>query len=133
MTLHIMYNHKCPKCGAYYIPYDENVPCPNCGYMEKDRFDFIPRAVKSLKFNHEAYGSYIPFAWWISSLGDYIMDILFSLFQDFEDSGAEDFSKFAREFLSKINWKDHKYMEEHIYNIAMRVYEELEKEKESNL
>ncbi|MGB9877236.1 MAG: hypothetical protein ACPLPS_05670 [bacterium] len=59
MTLHIHYDHQCPNCGAFYIPY-EDVPCPNCGLMEEERFDFIPQAVESLLYNLHRYGSYFP-------------------------------------------------------------------------
>ena len=31
MSLHIMYDHQCAKCEAFYIPYEEGVTCPNCG------------------------------------------------------------------------------------------------------
>ncbi|WXG46619.1 MAG: hypothetical protein WED05_08190 [Candidatus Atabeyarchaeum deiterrae] len=62
MTLHINYDHQCPKCEAYYIPYDD-VPCPRCGLVEKERFDHITRATRSLLFNLDNYGSYVPPAW----------------------------------------------------------------------
>jgi uncharacterized Zn finger protein (UPF0148 family) len=64
LTLHIFYTHQCHKCGAFYIPYDKDVPCPNCGLVEKERFDYIPRATESLNFNLKEYGRYIPPAWY---------------------------------------------------------------------
>jgi|SRR6266850_4947743 hypothetical protein len=30
MSLHIHYDHRCVNCGAVYIPYDRDVPCPQC-------------------------------------------------------------------------------------------------------
>jgi len=51
MTMHVIYDHECPQCGAYYIPYDHDVPCPKCGIVEENRFDYITEAALSMRFN----------------------------------------------------------------------------------
>jgi len=59
MTLHIKYDHKCSHCYADYIPYND-VPCPKCGRMERERFDFIPKAIDSIIYNIQHYGRCTP-------------------------------------------------------------------------
>lgn len=93
MTLHVTYEHQCPKCAAYYIPYDEVVPCPQCGLIVKDRFDYIEQAAVSMRFNKRE-GSYIPSipsAWLVGSLGDHILSLLFLIFDAYEDEAPDDF------------------------------------------
>ena len=31
-----MYTHQCSKCEAFYIPYEKDIVCPNCGLNESD-------------------------------------------------------------------------------------------------
>jgi hypothetical protein len=70
--LHIHYDHQCPTCNAYYIPYDVDVPCPSCGLLEQERFDFISQAVASARFNFKAKDP-VPTAWFAGSLADHIL------------------------------------------------------------
>lgn len=132
MTLHINYDHKCPKCDAYYIPYDKDVPCPRCGLVEEERFDYIPKAARSLIFNLDNYGSYAPQAWWVSSLADHVLLILFPVFEQFRKSNRKDFDSFAAEILSRNNWDGQGYLEDHIREIAVRINDDIEKMNVSN-
>lgn len=110
MTLHVVYNHRCPRCKAHYIPYDEDVPCPNCGHVEGERFDYIPLATASLKFNLEVFDSYMPRAWCVRSLGDHILHILFWVFEKFrKQKEKQNFCKFAEKLLSEMDWGEQKY------------------------
>ena len=127
MTLHIQYNHQCPSCEAYYIPYDSDVPCPQCGLLEKERFDFIPQAAESLLFNKNAYGSYIPLAWYKGSLGDHILYLLFRLFAGYEKQPpSTDFNEFASEVLSDMQWADQQYLCGHVQGIALRIHQDMQ-------
>jgi len=126
LTLHINYDHQCPKCEAYYVPYDD-VPCPRCGLVEKERFDCITRAARSLLFNLDNYGSYVPPAWWVSSLGDHILQILFGIFEKFKKSEEKDIIKFSEDCLPEADWTGQKYLESHISRIASRVNQEIDK------
>ncbi len=126
MTLHIHYNHQCPKCEAYYIPYDLEVPCPRCGLIEQERFDFIPEAVESARFNLETQGSYVPGAWYKSSLADHILGLVFGLLESQRRTpkGGR-FEDLARKALQDMNWGDQVYLRDHVYGIAVSVYEKL--------
>jgi hypothetical protein len=129
VTLHINYEHSCSNCEAYYIPYDEDVPCPNCNTLEEERFDFIPEAVTSMAFNKARFGSYTPGAWWVGSLADHILMLLFSLFDAFESENQEKLSidSFTLKWFSNMDWGEQQYLKEHLYAIAMRVAENLQR------
>jgi hypothetical protein len=129
MTLHVPYDHYdhcCPECGAKYIPYD-NVPCPRCGLVEKERFDFIPLAVESLLFNLDRYGTFTPYAWNLSTLADRIMLVLFSIFE--KDRLLEDenpFSSIAKQHIDKVDFGDDEYINTHVHEIALAVKERID-------
>lgn len=120
MTLHVIYDHECGTCGALYIPYDDAVPCPKCGVLEPDRFDFISEAVASLQFN-KANGAYTPPAWGVGSLGDHILALLFPLFDAYDDGTQETFQQFAETWLKELTWEDQEYLVSHILGIAIRL------------
>ena len=78
MTVHVHYEHRCAGCGAFFIPYEPGLPCPKCAAPAAEAFDFIPQAAASLRFNLQSYGGYLPPAWYVGSLGDHCLRLLFS-------------------------------------------------------
>jgi hypothetical protein len=140
MKRHIIYDHQCPKCCASYIPYDD-IRCPNCGYRERERFDYIPLLVASLEFNYKTYGSYAAPGWYDNSLGEKVFYILSFLFEEYHQkhlldfSGSQelweiylsDFCKFTEAFLSRKKYDLPEYFRKHLHSIAIRVYEEMQK------
>lgn len=127
--MHVVYDHKCLGCGAHYIPFEEDIVCPKCNLMEPEIFDYIPQAVASMKIN-KAQGKYMPGAWWVGSLGDHILHIMFNLFDEFEQQN-EEFSVFARNYLSQMEWGDQAYFQAHVLEIAIRIYGELYSSEDS--
>jgi hypothetical protein len=126
MTPHVHYDHQCPFCKAYYIPYDVDVPCPDCGLVEQERFDFIPQAVASARFNLETHGSYVPTAWFACSLADHILWLLFGLLENQrKEPDGQPFEGLAHKTLEYMNWGTQAYLRDHVYAIAVRVYEKL--------
>jgi hypothetical protein len=125
MTLHIVYDHQCSSCSADYIPYDDNAPCPKCGLIETNRFDFIHRAVDSMRFNKIEGGSYVPSAWAVTSFGDDILTLLFSLYFSYGKNNPINFREFSESYLSEVDWGDTEYLKGHIFGIVLRVHEEL--------
>ena len=127
MTIHINSSHECASCGAFYIPYDEEVPCPKCGKIEGEDFDiFMPLAVESLLFNKKQ-GSFIPPSWYVASFGDHVMHLLFPIFEAYESKKPGDFRKFAAKRLSKMDWGKQKYLEKHLLEIVVRLEKEISK------
>jgi hypothetical protein len=126
MTMHVVYSHECSACKAYYIPYDSDVPCPKCGVVEAERFDYIPQAVASMQVNKRSGGSYTPGAWWVGSLGDHVLSVLFGLFDAYEaQHGRVAFEPFIDTTLDRMKWGDQDYLRVHIRGIALRVREGL--------
>lgn len=127
MTMHVVYSHECGACQAYYIPYDADVPCPRCGVVEPDRFDYIPQAAASMRANKQSGGSYTPGAWWVGSLGDHILLQLFGLFDGFEaQRGQAAFEPYLDDALGRMQWGDQEYLRSHLRGIALRVREVLD-------
>ena len=124
MTLHVDYSHQCGKCGASYIPFDTDIPCPKCGLIEADRCDFIEEAVESMRYNKEN-GSYRPPAWLVSSLGDQVLGIMFDLFNADEEMHPENFATFAAIWLTRYDWGDEQYFHGHLLAITIRLHEAL--------
>jgi hypothetical protein len=125
MTMHVVYSHECENCKAYYIPYDADVPCPRCGRVEVQRFDYIPQAAASMRVNKMSGGRYAPGAWWVGSLGDHILRLLFGLFDTYEAEKGQVFEQFLDQRLAQMQWGDQEYMRDHLRGIALRVRQEL--------
>ena len=126
MTLHYRYDHRCPKCYADYIPFD-HISCPNCGYIEEERFDFIPLATASMIYNLQNYGRCMPLFWAVSTFTDEILQILFVLFDKLDKDNSDRFREFVHENLLKINWGDRQYLRAHVEDIAVAVCDELKR------
>src|SRR5271165_439406 len=125
MTVHDSYTHECPQCAAYYIPFDEAVPCPRCGLVEQERYDFIPIAVSSVRWNIEMYGSYVPGAWFVGGLGDHLLLIVFYIFERCSKQPERGFAAAVEEELSsRGDWGDQAYLKSHITLLAQRIYRE---------
>lgn len=122
MTLHVPCDHACAGCGALFIPYAEGAACPKCG-RAADRFvDFIPQAAASLRRNLGAEGGYLPRAWYVGSLGDHVLKLLFIVFEGFRTSaGAAPFEAYLDRKLGAMNWGDQPYLRDHVRDIARRV------------
>jgi hypothetical protein len=125
MTMHVVYDNQCKDCGGHYIPFDVNTSCPNCGMVGVEQFDYISQAVASMRVN-KLEGSYMPGAWWVGSLGDHILHIMFNLFDEYENNGQDkDFATFAGAFLPEMGWGEQKYLQKHVMEIAVRISQEL--------
>ena len=125
MPLHVVYDHQCSACAADYIPYDSLVPCPQCGALEAERFDFIPQAARSLRFNKAKDGTFLPPAWWATSLGDQLLGHLFPLFETADVDRPTHFDSFAETWLASMDWGHRPYLLNHVLGIARRVAAEL--------
>lgn len=129
MPIHVVYDHECAACAATYIPYDQDVPCPQCGALEAERFDFIPQVANSLRFNKQKDGTYLPPAWWATSLGDQIIGHLFPLFEAWDVEKPRDFERFARLWYDGLDWGNRPYLKEHVLAMARRLVVELGKDE----
>jgi hypothetical protein len=117
-------------CKAPYIPFDEAVPCPNCGTAEQKRFpNFINLAADSVRYNMRRYGSYMPNGWALTSFADRILLTIFQIFEKYREQGStQPFEDFSDQVLSEVDWGERRYLQQHVYDIAKRIHEELQRQ-----
>jgi uncharacterized Zn finger protein (UPF0148 family) len=130
MTFHIKKDdYQCPECSAYFIPYQENHPCPNCGHTvnEPEYTDFIDQLLHSLRVHKRKYGQYMPDTWLHNSFGEHVQQFCFQVFDDLErkDLDSEQAErKHVQKVLDEQVWQaDMPYVGDHVSEIVERVYE----------
>lgn len=131
MTIHMFYDHQCPKCQTKYVPYAVNIPCPTCGNVEEQVFEeFIPRAVESCRFNLTETRSYVPVCWSMCGFADEVLYYIFGILEDYRTSPKEKtFSVLVDESITKGNLG---YLRDQMYDMVVRVHEELERGEDKN-
>jgi len=71
VTLHAFVEHECSRCATYFVPLPILPRCPKCGCKSSKVFDnFIEDTIRSALNNLATYGSFIPHAWGIFTVGD---------------------------------------------------------------
>jgi hypothetical protein len=76
--------------------------------------------------NKHSRGRYTPGAWWVGSLGDHLLYLLFGLFDGFEaQHGQLAFEAYLDDALGRMQWGDQEYMRGHLRGIAVRIRDEL--------
>ena len=131
MSLHIMYDHQCSKCQAFYIPYAKDIVCPNCGVDEEEMYDIVPQLVESANYQMDSMGFYIPVAWWIGSFGDHVALIIFQILDTYtkRDNKEKKFQDIAFEYCNKGTWGNQLYMKDHIRDLSYCVFLALNEEE----
>jgi hypothetical protein len=130
MSLHIAYDYQCPVCGVNFIPYKEGgMVCPQCGAKTDEYFNFIDRAIASIKYHLEYYGKIHPGAWLVSSFADAILEDIFEILEIFKASpNITDFNSFAKTVLEQRIPEHEKYLRQHIFDMTVIIKGKLEKE-----
>jgi hypothetical protein len=97
--------------------------CPGCSQPAADSFDFLPQAVASLRFNLRQYGKYLPAAWYVGSLGDHVLQLLFVVFEGARTEGktGADFEAYLDAKLAGMDWGPQDYLQAHIRDMALRL------------
>lgn len=130
MSLHIMYDHQCSKCKAFYIPYEKDIVCPNCGLNEDDIYDIVPQLAHSANYQIDTMGFYTPIAWWTGSFGDYVALIIFQILDAYYNQEDEkEFQEVALDYCNNRTWGKQLYMKNHICNLSHKVYLALRENK----
>ena len=129
MSLHIMYDHQCSECEAYYIPYDEDIVCPNCGKDEEKALNIVTELTKSAQYQMNTMGFYSPIAWWTGSFGDFVALLIFKVLDEFYAQKDKDFKEIAESHFNSREWGTQLYMKNHIKDLSYKVYLEIEKHK----
>lgn len=127
MSLHFHQpNYACQKCEALFIPYQTNIPCPQCGHISnidiEEYADTIQLIAGSMRLHKMKTGYYFPGVWATMCLLDHIQSIIFRTFDAMEDMKPENEKVFLAEVLkNKFKWGDQEYLEAHIREIAFEV------------
>lgn len=122
MSYHIDYDRHCPKCRAKCIPFEEGVPCPKCGSVENDTFDFISEGAESARVNWLSNGTYLPDSWSFSGFGDQVAFAVFQLLEAHRtNTENKAFSEIAQPLLEAPNWEGREYLSGHFLEIANRI------------
>lgn len=129
MSLHIMYDNQCQQCEAYYIPYKDDVVCPNCGSILEEIYNIVPQLAHSANYQMDMHGFYTPIAWWVGSLGDHIALLIFKVLDKFYTQEESTFKEIAQEHFNNRDWGSQLYMKNHIIDLSYEVYLEIEKQK----
>ena len=122
MSIHIMYDHQCSKCEAFYIPYQEGIVCPRCNLDEGEAYDIVPKFVSSALYQLNTMGFYAPIAWWVGSFGDHVALLIFRVLDAFNAADTDDFKKFAQEHFDDKKWGEQLYLKDHICDLSHKVY-----------
>ena len=122
MSLHIMYDHQCSKCEAFYIPYEKDIVCPNCGLNEEEPYDIVPDLVHSAKYQMDTMGFYTPAAWWTGSFGDYVALIIFQILDAYNNQEEKKFQEIAFEYCNNRTWGNQLYMKDHLRDLSYSVF-----------
>jgi len=126
MSIHIMYNHQCSKCEAFYIPYEEGVVCPNCGVNEAEVYNIVVDILSSADYQMNKHGFYTPKVWWSGSFGDHVALLIFKALDAFYIQEEKSFKEFALEHFNNSKWGNQLYMKNHIYELSCKVFVELQ-------
>lgn len=130
MSMHIMYDYQCKKCEAFYIPYEKDIVCPNCGLNEEEPYDIVLDLANSAKYQMDTMGFYTPIAWWTGSFGDYVALIIFQILDAYNNQEKKEFQEIASEYCHNRTWGNQLYMKDHICDLSYSVFLALnEKEK----
>ena len=125
MSLHIMYDHQCSKCEAFYIPYAEGIVCPNCGLDEKAPYNLVPILANSAEYQMNTMGFYTPIAWWTGSFGDHVALIIFQILDAYDKQEGQKFQDIALEHCNSNSWGKQLYIKDHICDLSYKVFLEL--------
>lgn len=115
----------CEKCLMPYVAFTENYKCPNCSEPNKKSNDLIPEIVRSMIYNKEKYGSYGYEDYYYGSPAEETLLILYSIFDNIEESNRKNDDKIIESYLDKINYYNLLYIKKHFYDLTQAVYKEL--------
>lgn len=125
MTMHIHYDHQCPQCGTDYVPYGEDVPCPKCGLIEPERFDFLAPAADSALVNVRERGVFMPGAWYVGGVADNLLRYIFQALDFHRDTNGTSFTESARCFFGRMDFGDMEFMRPYLIRLSTDVFDKI--------
>lgn len=123
-------NYDCPRCTSLFLPYKKGIQCPNCGMAVEDEdtkeyLDVVDLIAGSMVIHKSQYGMYSPGAWYTGSMMDHIQGITYRIFDSMEHYAkpGEEKQYLVDLLEKKFTWDGQEYLEAHIREIALEVFE----------
>ena len=113
MTYHSSYSYRCPSCGTRYAVFREGVVCPRCGYECGDVYPMAQEALRAWKYHVRIYGSGIPPAYAILSLGDFYILVTAKFLTKYFRMEPDDDDAFIEEQLAELKSSERSYLADH--------------------
>lgn len=125
MPIHLNYQGTtCKKCGAEFVACQKDYPCPACGQVTEEFFDFIPATIASMKDHKQLYGSYLPESWFSGSVADVVQRVIFEIFDNYEIEKPKDFTAFVLEQMETAEWEEgQECLVAQVEEIVLKIYE----------
>ena len=129
MTMHIHYDHQCPECGTGYVPYGEDVPCPKCGLVEAERFDYLPPAADSALINFTERGAFMPGAWYVGGVADNLLLHIFQALDFYIARTGTTFADAARTYFGQMDFGEMEFMRPYLVHLSEEVFDKINEVK----
>lgn len=124
----------CKKCNAVFVPFKKDIACPNCGRLIPNDFDmdfnFIPDTIDAMLYHKQRYGHYSPDGWYMGSITEQIMSVVFDAFDLLEQDKPKDQKEYLTNWLDETltpNRKEEAYLINHTKDIIfemLKIYQE---------
>lgn len=115
--------HQCAQCEAFFLPFEQGLPCPRCGSPATEFYDFLTDAIAGLTIHKRQYGRFSPGAFFVGGLAEHVFLLLCNALDAID--GAVDFQDAMRRHLDSCDWGDQAYLRSHVYDIALRIDKKL--------
>jgi hypothetical protein len=128
MSYHIKKpNYTCKKCSGFYIPFNKDIVCPNCGHPAdtENYFDYIDNVASSMKAHKFQYGSFMPPAFYCDgSLAANIQSNCLNIFDLLEVVKPKDEKTWLSNVVTeRFEFSDEdKYLAKHITDAVLSLY-----------
>jgi len=119
-------NHSCRLCGAFFIPFKEDIECPHCGVRATDEAvekyaQFIPELVATAKLNKLRYGQYIPPQWPVGLMVKDVQLFMFELLDMLETKKPKNKKTFFKKTILDAMGEHGQELAAHLGDIAREV------------
>lgn len=125
MTYHFFScdTHQCSQCEAFFLPFEQGLPCPRCGEPATEFHDFLAEAIAGLTIHKRQYGRFSPGAFFVGGFAEHVFLLLCNSLDAID--GAANFEEAMRRHLDDCEWGDQQYLRSHVYDIAVRIDKKL--------
>ncbi|MDD5464258.1 MAG: hypothetical protein PHP62_03855 [Candidatus Moranbacteria bacterium] len=119
-------DHQCRLCGAYFIPFKEDIECPRCGVRATDEavevyLNFISELVSTMQLNMDRNGCFMPEKWPMRFMYSNVQLLMFEMFDMLEQKKPKNQKKFLKENIMSMKLDGNGRLEDHLFDISLAV------------